>query len=108
MSGKPEFLSVEVKYYYDEATFTLTYLVYDSFKKDAVIIDPVLNYDWLNGGVVLQEEDEDGTSYYYKDMDDIKFDKTDYDSNIESDVSYKRYRGVVLDEIRNQNNKNNV
>lgn len=34
-----------VETFYDEATFTLTYVVYDSSSKDAVIIDPVLNYD---------------------------------------------------------------
>jgi glyoxylase-like metal-dependent hydrolase (beta-lactamase superfamily II) len=30
---------------FDKATFTLTYVVYDEATKDAVIIDPVLNYE---------------------------------------------------------------
>ncbi len=36
---------MQVKDFYDEATNTLTYLVYDPTSKDAVIIDPVLDYD---------------------------------------------------------------
>ena len=31
--------------FYDQATFTLTYVVYDENSKDAIIIDPVLDYD---------------------------------------------------------------
>ena len=34
-----------VKEFFDEATWTLTYVVYDSESKDAVIIDPVWDYD---------------------------------------------------------------
>lgn len=36
---------VEVKHFFDAATFTLTFVVFDSESKDAVIIDPVLDYD---------------------------------------------------------------
>jgi len=36
-----------VKTYFDPATFTLTYVVYDSGTQDAVVIDPVLDYDPL-------------------------------------------------------------
>ncbi len=36
---------IKVKTFYDSPTFTLTYLVYDENTSDAVIIDPVLNYD---------------------------------------------------------------
>lgn len=36
---------MKVKEFYDPATFTLTYVVYDSASKDAVVIDPVLDYD---------------------------------------------------------------
>ena len=36
---------MKVKEFYDPATFTLTYVVYDSVSKDAVVIDPVLDYD---------------------------------------------------------------
>jgi len=34
-----------VKEFFDKATWTLTYIVYDSTSKDAVIIDPVWDYD---------------------------------------------------------------
>lgn len=36
-----------IEVFFDEPTFTLTYLVYDEASKDAVIIDPVLDYDPL-------------------------------------------------------------
>lgn len=36
---------MKIKEFYDEATFTLTYVVYDDKTKDAVIIDPVWNYE---------------------------------------------------------------
>lgn len=36
---------MQIKEFYDEATFTLTYVVYDDKTKDAVIIDPVWNYE---------------------------------------------------------------
>lgn len=36
-----------VEAFYDPPTFTLTFLVYDEESKDAVIIDPVLDYDPL-------------------------------------------------------------
>ena len=35
----------EVKTFYDDRTSTLTYVVYDPDTKDAVVIDPVLDYD---------------------------------------------------------------
>lgn len=34
-----------VKEFFDKATWTLTYVVYDSSSKDAVVIDPVWDYD---------------------------------------------------------------
>ncbi|MCX7977780.1 MAG: MBL fold metallo-hydrolase [Bdellovibrionaceae bacterium] len=34
-----------VKAFFDDATYTLTYVVWDETTKDAVIIDPVLDYD---------------------------------------------------------------
>ena len=37
--------SLSLETFYDEKTYTLTYLVYDKTSKDAVIIDPVLDYD---------------------------------------------------------------
>jgi glyoxylase-like metal-dependent hydrolase (beta-lactamase superfamily II) len=36
---------MEIKTFYDARTFTLTYVVYDEETRDAVIIDPVLDYD---------------------------------------------------------------
>lgn len=36
---------MNIKTFYDPKTYTLTYIVFDAETKDAVIIDPVLNYD---------------------------------------------------------------
>ncbi|MCB9091944.1 MAG: MBL fold metallo-hydrolase [Halobacteriovoraceae bacterium] len=36
---------MQIESIFDQDTFTLTYIVYDEATKDAVIIDPVLNYD---------------------------------------------------------------
>ena len=38
---------MEIESFFDPATWTLTYLVYDSDTRDALIIDPVLDYDPL-------------------------------------------------------------
>lgn len=38
-----------IKHFYDEATNTLTYLVFDQTTKDAVVIDPVWNFDQASG-----------------------------------------------------------
>jgi glyoxylase-like metal-dependent hydrolase (beta-lactamase superfamily II) len=35
---------MDVQYFFDKETSTLTYIVYDAKTRDAVIIDPVLNY----------------------------------------------------------------
>ncbi len=35
----------QVEAFYDEATFTFSYIVYDESSKDAIIIDPVLDYN---------------------------------------------------------------
>jgi glyoxylase-like metal-dependent hydrolase (beta-lactamase superfamily II) len=40
---------MEIKTLYDPSTHTLTYVVYDPKTKDAVIIDPVLDYDPASG-----------------------------------------------------------
>ena len=34
-----------VKEFFDTATWTLTYIVYDEKTKDAIVIDPVWDYD---------------------------------------------------------------
>jgi glyoxylase-like metal-dependent hydrolase (beta-lactamase superfamily II) len=38
---------MEIRHFYDPRTFTLTYVVFDPATKDAVVIDPVLDYDPL-------------------------------------------------------------
>ena len=38
---------MKIETFYDPATFTLTYVVYDPDSRDAVVIDPVLDYDPL-------------------------------------------------------------
>ncbi len=38
---------MEIKTFFDEPTYTLTFVVYDPATKDAVVIDPVLDYDPL-------------------------------------------------------------
>ena len=38
---------MKIEHFYDPATFTLTYVVYDPESRDAVVIDPVLDYDPL-------------------------------------------------------------
>ena len=39
---------MKIEYFYDPSTFTLTYVVYDPKSRDAVVIDPVLDYDPLS------------------------------------------------------------
>ncbi len=39
---------MEIKAFYDAPTYTVTFVVYDGKTKDAVIIDPVLDYDPLS------------------------------------------------------------
>ena len=38
---------MKIRSFYDPATYTLTYLVFDPSTKDAIVIDPVLDYDPL-------------------------------------------------------------
>lgn len=42
---------MNVQHFFDKETFTLTYIVYDHVTKDAVIIDPVLDYDPASGAI---------------------------------------------------------
>lgn len=42
---------IQVKEFFDKATFTLTYVVWDPSTLDAVIIDPVLDYDQASSKV---------------------------------------------------------
>ena len=39
---------MNIETFFDPATFTLTYVVFDPTTRDAVVIDPVLDYDVLS------------------------------------------------------------
>ena len=45
---------MEIKTFFDPATYTLTYVVFDPTTKDAVVIDPVLDYDPLGSTTSTQ------------------------------------------------------
>lgn len=47
-----------VKEFFDKATWTLTYVVYDSATKDAVILDPVWNYEQASSKMTTTSIDE--------------------------------------------------
>ena len=49
---------MEVKAFFDEPTFTLTFVVFDEATKDAVVIDSVLNYDPLSSTTSTHSLDE--------------------------------------------------
>lgn len=49
---------MKVKHFFDEDTFTLTYIVYDPQTKDAVVIDPVWNLDMASGGLTTRSVNE--------------------------------------------------
>lgn len=40
---------MKIEVFYDKTTFTLTYLIFDEATKDAIVIDPVLDYDQYAG-----------------------------------------------------------
>lgn len=44
-------MSIKVETFFDKATFTLTYLVYDENSKDALLIDPVMNFDIVTSSI---------------------------------------------------------
>jgi glyoxylase-like metal-dependent hydrolase (beta-lactamase superfamily II) len=48
---------MQIETFYDEATYTLTYVVYDPKTRDAVVIDPVLDYDPLASQTSTQSVD---------------------------------------------------
>lgn len=63
---------MEVKAFFDERTFTLTYVVYDPQTRDAVVIDPVLDYEpassktWTESAdAVLAFVDAEGLKLHY-------------------------------------------
>lgn len=64
--------NLKIQEFYDEPTFTLTYAVWDSSTKDAVIIDSVLDYDHASGGyhytsadLLLKFIEEKGLKVHY-------------------------------------------
>jgi glyoxylase-like metal-dependent hydrolase (beta-lactamase superfamily II) len=50
--------SLEIKSFYDPCSHTLTYVVFDQNTKDAIIIDPVLDYDASSGSISLESMNE--------------------------------------------------
>ena len=56
---------MHIKTFYDSFTFTLTYLVHDEITKEAVVIDPVLNYE--PHGSVISEDSVNEVVKYIKD-----------------------------------------
>ncbi|MGE0403540.1 MAG: MBL fold metallo-hydrolase [Kofleriaceae bacterium] len=50
-------MSTEIETFYDERTNTLTYVVLDPATRDAVVIDPVLDYDPTNGATWTESVD---------------------------------------------------
>lgn len=49
---------MEIRHFYDPHTFTLTYLVYDPKTRDAVVIDPVLDFDAIASQTSTSSVDE--------------------------------------------------
>ena len=51
-------MSPEVKEFFDPSTWTLTYVVYDTETKDAVILDPVWNYEPATSTLSTESTDQ--------------------------------------------------
>lgn len=49
---------MDIKAFFDEETFTVTYVVSDPETKDAVVIDPVLDYDPKSSATTTKSVDE--------------------------------------------------
>jgi len=49
---------MQIKAFFDKATSTLTYVVFDEATRDAVIIDPVLDFDPASGKLTTSSVDE--------------------------------------------------
>ena len=47
-----------IEHFFDDRTFTLTYVVYDEAEGDAIVIDPVLDYDPASGKIFLESMDK--------------------------------------------------
>jgi glyoxylase-like metal-dependent hydrolase (beta-lactamase superfamily II) len=59
-ANSPDSNAMEIRPFYDPATYTLTFLVWDPETKDAVVIDPVLDYDPLASQTSTKSADELG------------------------------------------------
>ncbi len=46
---------MKIQHFFDEVTNTLTYVIYDEKSKDAVVIDPVLNFNYASGEVEIHQ-----------------------------------------------------
>jgi glyoxylase-like metal-dependent hydrolase (beta-lactamase superfamily II) len=55
---------MKVETFFDKATFTLTYIVYDSKTKDSILIDPVLDYN--PGSSKVSTDSVEGVSKFIK------------------------------------------
>jgi glyoxylase-like metal-dependent hydrolase (beta-lactamase superfamily II) len=51
-------MSMHIQPFYDPRTFTLTYVVFDPQTRDAVVIDPVLDYEPANGTTWTESVDQ--------------------------------------------------
>ncbi|MEZ4461374.1 MAG: MBL fold metallo-hydrolase [bacterium] len=49
---------MEIKHFFDPRTYTLTYVVYDPASKDAIVIDPVLDYEPASSKVWTESAEE--------------------------------------------------
>lgn len=49
---------MEIKHFYDDRTSTFTYIVFDPESKDAIVIDPVLDYEPVGSKVWTESVDE--------------------------------------------------
>ena len=55
---------MEIRPFFDPATYTLTYLVWDPQTKDAIVIDPVLDYDPLASQTSTESADQLGAAIH--------------------------------------------
>ena len=55
---------MDIRPFFDPETSTLTYLVWDPQTKDAVVIDPVLDYDPLASQTSTKSADELGAAIH--------------------------------------------
>ena len=72
-------LSLET--FFDSKTFTLTYVIFDSTSKDAIIIDPVLDYDKASSITSGQSVDEVSKYIKSKGIDFLSDLKAEYGSS---------------------------